>query len=226
MASSVLVGMSPATADTQRDFSHSISTHPGVSHSVAANVATFDAAGVKNGYGATASCAVQGLFEPNVTGQTYQLTVTGLAATGHNVPGETVGSVGVTCTVRNGEGLSYSMEASGSGIGAGSWTLSLAGADFSVCASATAVYGARVFRTRPTCTSGGGAPIQVPPQVVYDTIDAVWAEVKALVDPVVCSVARDLAGNYGPAVVNIQGDVYVNGERVHDCPPYEVDWRD
>ncbi|HVF06936.1 MAG TPA: hypothetical protein VNA20_19015 [Frankiaceae bacterium] len=72
------------------------------------------------------------------------------------------------------------------------------------------------------CTTVG--IIQVPPQVVYDTIDGALEQVWPIIDPPICSVLKQLAGTYGapPVVIVItsEGDIYVNGELVWDCPPY------
>jgi hypothetical protein len=77
-------------------------------------------------------------------------------------------------------------------------------------------------------------PIQIPPQVVWDTVDSVFA----LVDEVEgCNASHDecsaicprlqlLAGAYGPVTIRPDGDVYVADplglglNPVYECPPY------
>ncbi|HVF06935.1 MAG TPA: hypothetical protein VNA20_19010 [Frankiaceae bacterium] len=71
-------------------------------------------------------------------------------------------------------------------------------------------------------------PPQVPPQVVYDTIDGVLWQVWPIV-PSICPYLKRLAGTWGtppgPVVfINSQGDVYVDGEPQWDCPPYDIVW--
>jgi hypothetical protein len=77
-------------------------------------------------------------------------------------------------------------------------------------------------------------PIQIPPQVVWDTVDSVFA----LVDQVegcnashdecsaICPPLQLLAGTYGPLTIGPDGDVSVADplglglNPVYDCPPY------
>ncbi|HVF05339.1 MAG TPA: hypothetical protein VNA20_10890 [Frankiaceae bacterium] len=65
---------------------------------------------------------------------------------------------------------------------------------------------------------------QVPPQVVWDTLEDALDQVWPVVDPPVCAALASLAPGDGPVVINAQGDVYVAGEPVWDCPPYDVEW--
>lgn len=59
--------------------------------------------------------------------------------------------------------------------------------------------------------------MQMPPQVVYDTIDSVVAEVH---QPL-CVVLRWISGSYGPVVIDSEGDVFVAWRPVYDCPPHD-----
>jgi len=79
--------------------------------------------------------------------------------------------------------------------------------------------------------------IDIPPPVVFDTLDTVFEALQGVldavngvlistVDPVVCPVLKSLAGNYGPVEINSEGDVIVNDGldligKVYDCPPYD-----
>ncbi|HVF05340.1 MAG TPA: hypothetical protein VNA20_10895 [Frankiaceae bacterium] len=63
---------------------------------------------------------------------------------------------------------------------------------------------------------------QIPPQIVFDTVDAVLTQVWGEVDPRLCPLLAQLAPGYGDVAVNEQGDVHVAGEPVWDCPPYDI----
>lgn len=75
----------------------------------------------------------------------------------------------------------------------------------------------------PTSSQCSGASVgQIPPQEVYDLAGFVidLAEVvKETADPYVC-LALKLLPNVGPVTTGPDGDVYVNGARVYDCPSY------
>lgn len=83
-----------------------------------------------------------------------------------------------------------------------------------------------------TSTHGSGTScnvvqiVEVPPQVVYDTVDAAYP-VRPIVDPPLCAALQSLQGTWGgPPLhvdINSQGDVWVNGMPVYDCPPYDLD---
>jgi hypothetical protein len=76
--------------------------------------------------------------------------------------------------------------------------------------------------------------IQIPPQVLWDAVDTVFAVVNdaegcnASHDEcsVVCAQLPRLAGTYGPVTIGPDGDVYVADplglglNRLYDCPPY------
>ena len=61
------------------------------------------------------------------------------------------------------------------------------------------------------CPINGGDPGWPPPFFW----DALWG----IVDPVVCPVIAAAQGTYGPVDVDEQGDIFVNGELLYDCPP-------
>ena len=76
-----------------------------------------------------------------------------------------------------------------------------------------------------------GDTIQLPPQVVIDTLQAIYDVIFGVVDPfvlepVVCSTLVPISGNYGLVTVAPDGDVYVTDPLVDrdvqlvDCPPY------
>jgi hypothetical protein len=59
--------------------------------------------------------------------------------------------------------------------------------------------------------------------VVLDLLNGVLRQF----DPPICGVLRELAGNYGPVVIDGSGDTWVNDPlgligKVYDCPPYDV----
>ncbi|HVF05367.1 MAG TPA: hypothetical protein VNA20_11040 [Frankiaceae bacterium] len=60
---------------------------------------------------------------------------------------------------------------------------------------------------------------QIPPQVVWDTLDAVVTEVIWPLMASACSTVGTLADDYGPVTITAGGDVYVNGEPQLDCHP-------
>ncbi|HVF05338.1 MAG TPA: hypothetical protein VNA20_10885 [Frankiaceae bacterium] len=71
-------------------------------------------------------------------------------------------------------------------------------------------------------------PEQIPPQVVVEEVgealDRISNLVWRLVDPILCPLLASLAPVDGPLVINEQGDVYLDGEPVWDCPPYDAEW--
>ncbi len=47
----------------------------------------------------------------------------------------------------------------------------------------------------------------------------------AAADPLevwLCPQLAAISGHYGPVYIAPDGDVYVNGDLVYDCPPYEI----
>ena len=56
----------------------------------------------------------------------------------------------------------------------------------------------------------------------YDTYDTVNDLVIEHVDPRVCPALADLSPGTPPVFIDAEGDVYVNGEPVWDCPPYDI----
>ena len=61
--------------------------------------------------------------------------------------------------------------------------------------------------TLVTCLNGGG--------------DVEAAE-KTWVDPIVCPLLVGVRGTYADVTIDDQGDVYVSGEPLWDCPPYDI----
>ncbi len=147
---------------------------------------------------------------------TYQGVLTGIIASPSG------GTVGIACRVTvNGTTVAQT-SGTGSAVAATSGSVSFTAAATDVvrvCADATD-HGT----TRTTCVTVG--VVSVPPQVVYDTVDWLVSTLPHVdYDLPICSVLKNLAGDYGGVlVVNSQGDVFLNGEPQYDCPPYDIVW--
>ncbi|MDQ1537623.1 MAG: hypothetical protein QOE58_2016, partial [Actinomycetota bacterium] len=67
--------------------------------------------------------------------------------------------------------------------------------------------------------------LQVPPQVVYDTLNGVFINT---IDPTLCPILKAHAGNYGPFTIESDGDVTgpdplnLGLNPYDDCPPYRT----
>lgn len=58
--------------------------------------------------------------------------------------------------------------------------------------------------------------LEWPPQWITDVQNLIWYTV----DPYVCEALKLAAPGAGPVAIDGQGDVYLYGELVYDCPPY------
>ena len=83
----------------------------------------------------------------------------------------------------------------------------------SLCAKATVAGHPDAVRCRPFRV------IQVPPQEVIDLVNDAFVD---HVDPLLCDVLADVDEPPGPVVVDEEGDLYVLGEPMWDCPPYDI----
>ncbi|HVF06743.1 MAG TPA: hypothetical protein VNA20_18045 [Frankiaceae bacterium] len=165
----------------------------------------------------TVDCRLRSVQQDTVTGQTFQGALGGVIA--HSDPT----TVTIKCRVTvNGVTAASTDTGTGVGVAATAKDISFAAGDadvVKVCADFTSSHGSGTI-----CVTIG--IIQVPPQVVYDTLDPVLDVVWGTVDPVVCAELKKLAGSYagGAIVINSQGDVYVNNAPQYDCPPYDIVW--
>ncbi|HVF03668.1 MAG TPA: hypothetical protein VNA20_02395 [Frankiaceae bacterium] len=164
-------------------------------------------------------CRLRSVQQDTVTGQSFQGVLVGVIA--HADPS----AVSIRCYITvNG------VPQSGADTGTGSGTsVATAQKDISFTAGDTDVV--RICYVYTSAHGNGSGCItvgiiQVPPQVVYDTIDGALEQVWPIIDPPICSVLKLLAGSHagGAVVVNSQGDVYVNNEPQYDCPPYDIVW--
>ena len=132
-------------------------------------------------------------------------------------------AVSITCSIRV-DGVTVQETPTGTGVGAavtggrlGWWWF---GGTVEGCATATVAGHPAATRCRPF------ASMQVPPQevidVLNDAVDVVNDVFVDHVDPVLCDVLADVDEPPGPVVVTEQGDVYVLGEPMWDCPPYDI----
>jgi hypothetical protein len=62
---------------------------------------------------------------------------------------------------------------------------------------------------------------QLPPQEIVDLVNGVFETYSEDVEPYLCNALADLAPGYPPVGIRPDGDLYVNGEFVYDCPPWE-----
>ncbi|HVF06745.1 MAG TPA: hypothetical protein VNA20_18055 [Frankiaceae bacterium] len=162
----------------------------------------------------THDCRLRSVQQDTVTGQTHQGALAGV------ITHADTSNVSIRCRVTvNGVTVAATPVGTGPGVATTESDVSFAAGDTDVvrvCADFTSAHGSGTV-----CVLVGIT--EVPPQVVWDTLDAALGELWPLIDPVVCEVLKQITGNHpGGVVVNDQGDVYVNGELVWDCPPYEV----
>lgn len=164
---------------------------------------------------ATTACVVVAADDPNVPWRRFDGYLAGFATADS--------PVSVTCRVtRNGVTVAATPPGAGPNAAATYGAVSIpAGPDdaIEVCADVADASGS---------TTRCGAAREVPPQVLYDTIDAAYEWFWSSADLMDCELLKALAGNYGDGVlvINSQGDVYLNGEPQNDCPPYDIDRED
>ncbi|HVF04826.1 MAG TPA: hypothetical protein VNA20_08305 [Frankiaceae bacterium] len=162
-------------------------------------------------------CRLRSVQQDDVTGSAYRGVLAGVIVHAED------SAVSIRCRVEvNGVTQAQTPVGSGTTVAATHQEVSFA------------VGGSDVVRLCADHSSGHGsgttciiivAP-QIPPQILYDTIDALAAEVFQIIhNSFICSLLKLLAGNYsGVLVINSQGDVYLNGEPQWDCPPYDIVW--
>ncbi|HVF04827.1 MAG TPA: hypothetical protein VNA20_08310 [Frankiaceae bacterium] len=159
-------------------------------------------------------CRLRSVQQDDVTGSAYRGVLAGVIA--HDADS----ALSIRCRITvNGVTQAQTPVGSGTTVAATHQEVSFAagGSDVvQVCADYSSGHGSGT-----TCITVG--IIQIPPQEVYELFDN--APPPNWYDSVVCPALKTLAGNHGGVlVVNGQGDVYVNGEPLWDCPPYDVFW--
>ena len=130
----------------------------------------------------------------------------------------------VTCEVRVNATVVASASGSGHGVVAFARPLTFAAGDDDVVSMCTVVD----FRSDATPNSvdcGEAVAYQFPPQWVLAYLDyavGAYSQAGMALDPVACQALRALAPGAGEVTVNDQGDVFVAGEPLWDCPPYDI----
>ncbi|HVF06930.1 MAG TPA: hypothetical protein VNA20_18985 [Frankiaceae bacterium] len=158
-------------------------------------------------------CRIRFMQEDDVTGGGYQARVVGVIA--H--PG---GPVSIRCRITVNDRTVQQTYASGDHVAVAADRFTFVASDIDVvalCADYTSDHASGT-----SCDTLGST--QIPPQVVYDTLESVLAQVWPVTDPVICGVLQAVAPGTGPVYINGQGDVYVAGEPQWDCPPYDIVW--
>lgn len=160
----------------------------------------------------TYDCAMPTVQQDELTGQSHQGVMVVMIA--HEGP------VSITCRVVVQGVTQVSVSASGQGLAVGARDFSYIAETYELiqlCADYTSVH-----HSGTTCVTLG--TIQIPPQIMYDTVDSVLEQVGPILDPPLCEALKLLAPGIGPISINSQGDVYVDGQRRYDCPPYDIVW--
>ena len=157
----------------------------------------------------TADCGFESVQQADATGQSYEGVAYGSVAHGEGGP------VSIRCYVTvNGTVAASTPTGTGTGFAITQGRITFAAAetdDVRLCYEATTVHGLESGCGETTNT-------QIPPQEVIDLLNSILV----LVDPTICDALKLVAGNYGPIVIDAQGDVYVNGVLWYDCPPYVI----
>ncbi|HVF03800.1 MAG TPA: hypothetical protein VNA20_03075 [Frankiaceae bacterium] len=157
----------------------------------------------------TYACTVAAVQHDVITGQPFQGILAGFVSHAHNA------SLWVRCWITvNG------VRQAATDVGYGT-TVATAQRDVSFTAGDTDVVRICIeFDGPPTTACRTVGFTEVPPPTAGDAVEETVDRVRPVTDPTVCSPLRWLAGSYGVADVNYEGDVYVNGEPYYDCPPY------
>ncbi|HVF06311.1 MAG TPA: hypothetical protein VNA20_15825 [Frankiaceae bacterium] len=158
-------------------------------------------------------CRLFATQNDDATGQVFQGFVQGSTAVAD------VSTVSVRCRVTV-NGVTVAATPKGTGAGASTTFAQVSfGADETdvvrLCSDVSDGHSSRTTCSAATFTS-------VPGQATADLVAALAAQLGPIADPIACALLSGLAGNYGAVVVNAQGDVFVNGEAVLDCPPYDL----
>lgn len=155
-------------------------------------------------------CNYRAIQQEDATGQNFEGVAWGTAGDRNGGP------VSVRCyTAVNGSEVSSTPTGSGIAFAATAGRLTYSAGETDVV-----TFHAEVCTTRGCFTDNYETErFQIPPQEVIDAINAIVIE---HIDPALCSILDDLAGTYGPVVINEQGDIYVDGSPEWDCPPYDI----
>ena len=184
-------------------------------------------AGASNHYAYLGGCDFRSVQQEDVTGQNYDGALVALAVLySPDVAANPVAGT-ITCDIQVNGAIAASIEASGTAVLATAARVSYAASDSDVvrlCETVTYRGGSGTTACRDVANGA------VPPQEVWDALDAAYetgrqiveALVKGVADPAVCPVLAGLSGEYGAVTVNPQGDVYVVGDPLWDCPPYDL----
>lgn len=126
--------------------------------------------------------------------------------------------------------ISVGAVAAGTGIEIGQQQLSFPDpgtAIVSMCEKVTysAGHGTQGTLTYSSTNCPASTSAQVPPEVVYDTLDDLFI---GTIDPLICGTLGSLAGSYGGVVtINSEGDISIvdaaslGFTKWFDCPPYD-----
>lgn len=160
-------------------------------------------------------CRYQGATDPNVTGQYTHEGVAHLILVGD--AGE---SITGRCVIRvNGSVRAATDWAFGTTVvtSAGRVTFTQSPGEIAqVCTQFSSREGTGEFCEGVTET-------QIPPQEVYDLADSVVrAVVYDRVNPTICPFLAGLAGEWSLVEIAPEGDVYLLGDKLWDCPLYDV----
>ena len=178
-------------------------------------------------------CRFNALHQSDATGQNFEGAAWG------TVDHAGGGTVSITCTVEvNGTPVSSTPTGTGTdGRAATAARVTYAAGDtdkVELCAIATAHTPPQTYKTCFETTR-----TQIPPQEVidllidlFDQIDAALAQlfdslndvIEEFVDGPLCAELKEHAGTYtvggSTVVITDEGDIYVDGEFIWNCPPY------
>lgn len=158
----------------------------------------------------TYECRLRWVRQGGVTGDSFGGVLAGVIV--HPGP------VSLRCRVTVNGVTQGQAAASGDGVAVPAAEVSFTADDYAVvrvCADYTSTDGSGT-----TCITIGMT--QNLPHVDYPP--GLMALIWRVVDPPICEVLKLLAPGTPPVFVNSQGDVYVDGEPLWDCPPYDIDW--
>lgn len=184
-------------------------------------------AGASNHYAYLGGCDFRAVQQEDVTGQNYEGVFAALAVLySPDVAANPVAGT-ITCSISVNGAIAASTAASGTAVLATAGRATYAASDTDVvelCETVTYRDGTGTTACSAVTKDAG------PPQEVWDALDAAYETgrqiveslVKGVADPTVCPVLAGLSGEYGAVTVNPEGDVYVVGDVLWDCPPYDI----